>query len=524
MTSPRRTLLGKIRPALVVAAIALSTAVVWTQGLGYGGRPYDQYFLRFGRPAPPAEGIAVRAGRMFDAKAGTILQNQVIVIKGDVITDVGPANRVQIPAGVQTIDLSNATVMPGLIDHHLHLMNTVGGPSDQNDAGFVVRGMGLAMQNLIGGYTTVVDMGQDTWALLEMRNGINRGWIPGPRIQMAGPALNPRANSGYVAPSNYMPFHLGPANEAPAGKGSYQNGLLIGPWAGREMVREHAWYGTDWIKVYMTEDFEAGGEIAGGNSGAWFRDGKMINVPSLTKEELAAVVDEAHARGLMVASHVYGGAGLRYVLETGVDIPMHPITSVDNKTIGPDDETLRLWKQPLPSGKARPVMHTIWDLADRKAGCDWARYEQTCVGSGMDTGDTRRTGGQTSRLKATEVAFKKFHAAGIKQVFGSGMHTGAESTPPGDQSMQFVFMVKWGMTPVEALQTATINAAEFLNNDWDKKVGTIEKGKFADLVAVPGNPVQDINEMLKIKFVMKGGVVYRDELPRAAAVTTSATR
>jgi imidazolonepropionase-like amidohydrolase len=142
----------------------------------------------------------------------------------------------------------------------------------------------------------------------------------------------------------------------------------------------------------------------------------------------------------------------------------------------------------------------------------------------MDTGDTRRTGGQTSRLKATEVAFKKFHAAGIKQVFGSGMHTGAESTPPGDQSMQFVFMVKWGMTPVEALQTATINAAEFLNNDWDKKVGTIEKGKFADLVAVPGNPVQDINEMLKIKFVMKGGVVYRDELPKSPAVTTSATR
>src|SRR4029434_3141989 len=124
-----------------------------------------QYFLRFGRPAPPAEGYAVRADRMFDAKAGTILQNQIILVKGDVITDVGPANRVQIPAGAQVIDMSNATVLPGLIDHHLHLLNTVGGPSDQNDAGFVVRGMGLAMQNLIGGYTTVVDMGQDTWAL-----------------------------------------------------------------------------------------------------------------------------------------------------------------------------------------------------------------------------------------------------------------------------------------------------------------------------------------------------------------------
>src|SRR5688572_30549067 len=201
MTLPRRALLSTVRGVLIVATIAASTAVVLTQGLGYGGRPFDQYFLRFGRPAPPAAGIAVRAGRLFDARAGTMLQNQVIVIKGDVIADVGPAGSVQIPAGAQVIDLTNASVMPGLIDHHLHLMNSVGGPSDPNDAGYVVRGMGLAMQNMIGGYTTVVDMGQDTWALLEMRNGINRGWIPGPRIQMAGPALNPRANSGYPAPS-----------------------------------------------------------------------------------------------------------------------------------------------------------------------------------------------------------------------------------------------------------------------------------------------------------------------------------
>jgi imidazolonepropionase-like amidohydrolase len=161
-------------------------------------------------------------------------------------------------------------------------------------------------------------------------------------------------------------------------------------------------------------------------------------------------------------------------------------------------------------------MHTIWDLADRKQGCDWTRYEQTCVGQGMDTSDTRRTKGENSRLKATELAFKTFHTAGITQVFGSGMHTGAESTPPGDQSMQFVFYVKWGMTPVEALQTATINAAAYLNNNWDEKVGTVDKGKFADLVAVAGNPLQDISEMLRIKFVMKGGVVFRDELPKAA--------
>ena len=148
MTMPRRTALRTVRNVLAAAAIAASTTVVWTQGLGYGGRPFDEYFLRFGRPAPPAAGIAVRAGRMFDAKAGRMLQNQVILIKGEVITDVGPAGQIQIPAGAQVIDLSNASVLPGLIDHHLHLMNTVGGLSDPNDAGFVVRGMGLAMQNL----------------------------------------------------------------------------------------------------------------------------------------------------------------------------------------------------------------------------------------------------------------------------------------------------------------------------------------------------------------------------------------
>src|SRR5207244_6896712 len=137
------------RGVIVAAAIAASTAVVWTQGLGYGGRPFDEYFLRFGRPAPPAAGIAVRAGRMFDAKAGTMLQNQVILIKGEIITDVGPANQIQIPAGAQVIDLSNASVLPGLIDHHLHLMTTVGGLADPTDAALARRGVGLAMPSLV---------------------------------------------------------------------------------------------------------------------------------------------------------------------------------------------------------------------------------------------------------------------------------------------------------------------------------------------------------------------------------------
>lgn len=165
------------------------------------------------------------------------------------------------------------------------------------------------------------------------------------------------------------------------------------------------------------------------------------------------------------------------------------------------------------------VLQTLWDLEDRNPTCDFTRME-TCTGSGMNTRDTARTGGVTSRMKATEMSFRRLHQEGIKQVFGSGAHQGNQFRIPGDQSMQFLVYVRWGMTPAEALQTATINAAESLNNNWGEKVGTIEVGKYADLMAVAGNPLTDINEMMLPKFVMKGGVVFRDELTSAGTPAT----
>jgi imidazolonepropionase-like amidohydrolase len=479
---------------------------VFTQLPGvFTGMPMSIYegLTRWQSQTPPKEGVAIRAGRLFDAKAGVLLVNQVIVLRGDVITDIGPAASVQIPAGAQVIDLSKETVMPGMIDLHVHLWDAIA-QRVPNEATIVLRGLALGMQHLRGGFTTLVDMGSgDSWAGIDTRNAINRGWVPGPRVQVAGPALNPRANGNYPTPSTMVPsFGEGPY--APGGRPHMQNSSNFYSAAdGIRLIREHSWYGADWIKIYLTEDIEGGGE-----GGAFFPDGRMINVPSLTLEETKAAVDEAHRRGLKVATHVYGGEGLRIALQTGIDVPMHVIVGI-NGASGLDDETVRLFKQPLPNGKMRPVEHTLWDLEDENPKTSYSGIGQG--GGGMHSGDLRKTGGETSRMKLSEASFRRLQAAGIKEVFGSGDY-GWLGNVPGLQAMQFPIYVKWGVTPAQALQTATINAAEQLNYDLGKKVGTLEKGKYADIIAVSGDPLQDVSEMLKVKFVMKGGIVYRNDL------------
>ncbi len=262
-------------------------------------------------------------------------------------------------------------------------------------------------------------------------------------------------------------------------------------------MREHSHYGTDWIKIYLTEDYEGSGY-----RGAFHPDGTMINVPSMTLEEVQAIVDEAHRRGLKTITHAYGGEGLRIALQAGVDVPMHAAVGVTGAE-GLDDETIRLFKQPLANGKQRPVIQTLWDLIGR-----------------MEQDDLRTSGGKTTRFKLTELSFKRLVAAGVKQAFGSGVYGNAHGT----QGMQFPIYVKWGMTPAQALQVATINAAESLNYDLGNQVGSVEKGKFADLVGVSGNPLTDITEMERVKFVMKGGVVFRNDLPARPATSTSAAR
>ena len=431
---------------------------------------------------PPAEGVAVRAGRMFDPKSGTNLKNQVILIKGDQIMDVGPADRVKIPANARVIDLSNATVLPGLIDRHVHLMQ------DQfpNDGRAAYMGLHYALKDLNAGFTTLQDMGSAfSYAIVELRDAINKGLVPGPRLQVSGPQINPRGTTYYPAPSVVTTFGMGPGSPV------WQLASDVNsPWLARAAVRERSHYGVDWIKIYETEDYEGSGYPDPIGGGAFKPDGTMINVPSLTLEENQAIVDEAHRRGLKVACHAYGGEGLRNCIAAGVDMPMHLTVGVTGAR-GLDDETIRLLKVPLPDGTVRPVMQTLWDL----------------IGD-LEVRDLKASGGKYTRFGLTELSFKRLVAEGFTEVFGSGAYVGGH----GIQAFQFNYFVKWGMTPAQALRMATSNAAASLNFELGKRVGFIEKGRFADLVAFAGDPLQDITETERVKFVMKGGVVFKNEL------------
>src|ERR1700736_2729135 len=232
--------------------------------------PFDA--ARLTMQPPPPEGVAIRAGRLFDPKTGTNLINQVIVIKGDRITDVGPADRVKIPAGATVIDLSRATVLPGLIDRHVHLMQD----PEPNEARALLIGQHYALADLYAGFTTLQDLNSPyTYATVELRDAINKGMIMGPRMQVTGPAINPRGATAYAAPSEITPFGMTSATQ------SWQNSENVNsPWLARASVREHSHYGTDWIKIYETEDYKGGGYPEPAGAGAFTPDGKMINVPS----------------------------------------------------------------------------------------------------------------------------------------------------------------------------------------------------------------------------------------------------
>ena len=475
----------RMRKPLVLGTFALilvglAAVAIQAQNRRPEAGPFDAN--RMDMQTAPAAGFAVRAGRLFDPKTGTNLTNQVILIKGERITDVGPAAQIQIPAGAQVIDLSRATVLPGLIDHHVHLMQE----QQPNDGRAAYLGLHYAIKNLNAGFTTLVDMGSPfSYAIVELRDAINKGWVPGPRLQVTGPQLNPRGATPYASPSPVGAFGFGPG--APV----WQNAQNInGPWLARAAVRDHSHYGVDWIKVYETEDYEGSGVPEPMGAGAFTPDGKMINVPSLTLEENQAIVDEAHRRGLKTTCHAYGGEGLRNCLVAGFDLPMHVIVGVTGAE-GLDDETIRLLKVPLADGTLRPVIQTLWDL----------------IGD-LEVRDLRATNGKKTRFQLTELSFKRLIAAGVKEVFGSGVYVQGHGT----QATQFAWYVKWGMKPADALRMATSNAADTMNFGFGKNVGLVEKGRFADLVAVSGDPLTDITEMERVKFVMKGGVTFKNEL------------
>ncbi len=414
--------------------------------------------------AAPDQVLAIRAGRMFDARTGTMLNNQVIIIRGDRIADAGP--NVAIPAGARVIDLSAATVMPGMIDAHVHV-NTGGETAAQR----AIIALANAQIDLDAGFTTIADMdSRGGFNTVDLRDEINSGRVLGPRMQVVGESLNPRATN-YYADSQTVRFY----------QGTTEGKNLNGPWLARAAVREAKLHGVDWVKIYTTQDFE-------GPVHMWKPDATLVNSPSLTLEEVQAVVDEAHRLGVKVACHTYGGEGMRSCLTAGVDAPNHLLEL--------DDAGVRVLLQ-----KKLPFVCTLDDLI------------------ALEKEDLQATGGRNSRMKLAEQAFRRAFAAGVPIVFGSGATSAA--IPHGKQANQFAYYVRWGMTPAQALQTSFLNAAKMLNYDWGSQIGTIEKGKYADIIAGSGNPLSDVSEMERVGFVMKGGMVVKNNL--AGQVQTART-
>ena len=401
------------------------------------------------------ETIAIRAGRMFDPKSGRLLANQGVLIQGDRITEVGPADRVSIPSGARVIDLSQATVLPGLIDGHVHLTDAAGGLQHQ-----MLVALHSATESLRAGFTTQVVMGSHGggYADVELKKAIETGLVHGPRLITAGPVIEITSPASAIFPLEFKPFE--PSLIANGVEGM------------REAVRELAHYGVDHVKIMSTGRF-------------FFKaNGEMMNEALPSLEEIKAAVDE-HRRGMWVATHTYGGDGLKWAIEAGVDNIQHALAA--------DDADIKLFVQ-----KSIPITSTILDQRQDEPGdlSKWAPY---------------------SRWRRIQETWKKMLAAGVRLGFGSGaapppgrIYNAACQCSHGVQAEMFPVFVSWGANPAYTLQMATIVNAEIIH--MQDSLGTIEKGKFADLIAVSGDPLQDITEMQRVKFVMKGGGVERDNL------------
>jgi imidazolonepropionase-like amidohydrolase len=428
--------------ALGALAAALTSVPAGAQGVGKYLAPRDQV-------------VAIRAGKLFDAKSGNLLDNQVIIIRGDRITEVGAG--VTIPVNATIIDLSGATVLPGMIDAHVHV-NTGGLTMAQR----TLRALANAQIDLAAGFTTVLDMdSRGSFYTVDLRDAINAGNVQGPRMQVVGQSLNPRATNYYPDSQSVRMY-----------EGFAESKNINGPWLARAAVREAKLHGVDYIKIYTTQDFA-------GTMHMWRPNATLVNSPSLTLEEVEAIVDESHRLGLKVACHTYGGEGMRSCLTAGVDAPNHLLEL--------DDEGVKILLE-----KKLPYVPTVDDLI------------------ALEKGDLAATGGRNSRMKLLEQAVRRAAAANVPIVFGSGATS--EAIPHGTQANQFAIYAGWGMGPVRALQTAFLPAARMLNYDMEDHIGSIDRGKYADIIAVTGNPTIDISEMQRVKFVMKGGVVIRNDL------------
>jgi imidazolonepropionase-like amidohydrolase len=408
------------------------------------------------KEAPPKR-IAIRAGRLIDGKSDSAVQNAVIVIEGDKIVSVTPGGTP--PSGVETIDLSHATVMPGFADVHTHVVLNGDITAEDYDAQLfkqsipyrAILGARNARIALDHGFTSIRDLETEgaMYADVDVKTAIANGEVPGPRMQVATRAMTP---TGMYGPLGYS-WEL----KVPVGV-EYVDGVE----GARKAVREQIMYGADWIKYYSDRKYH------------FESDGVLHSMVNFTDEEAKAIVDETHRLGKKVAAHCIGSDGIAAALRAGVDTVEHG----DGLTDAEIDE-----------------------IAQR--GIYWV--PTITVGAYVAPG---RGGNWTKMVDLEKTAFQKALKKNVKIALGTD--AGGFDWKEVNQAKEFEYYVDYGMTPMQALRSGTVVAAELLG--WSDKVGTVEAGKWADLVGVSGDPLKDITEVERVKFVMKAGVVYKNEL------------
>ncbi len=415
--------------------------------------------LSAGNMAVAEEGdVYLTAGAMIDVTTGDVMESPALVIRAGRIVAIGTQGDLNAPEGSQAIDLGDRTLVPGLMDMHVHLSGDAGGNFFAGLSYSAPRQAIVAVKNarktLMAGFTTVRDVGAGGYSVIAVRDGVNAGDVIGPRIFAAGHAIG---ITGGHCDNNFFP----PEMQAKSG------GAADGPWSVRAKVRENIKYGANAIKVCAT--------------GGVFSKGTKVGVQQLSLDELKAAVEEAHLRGLTIAAHAHGTDGIKAAIVAGVD-------SIEHASFA-DDEAINLAKE-FGTYFSMDIYNTEYTLAFGEA-------------NGVPEENINK---EKQVSKAQRDSFRRAVEAGVNMVFGSD----AAIYPHGDNAKQLSRMVQFGMTPLQALQAATINSATLLKMEND--IGALREGYLADIIAVSGNPLEDVTVMEQVDFVMKDGTVVKSEI------------